>query len=81
MKQGGIKMEQTKQSLIKILLIVNLAISTCAAIGVGYIAYKQSTSPNISEMGPRGGGQMAPGQNQFEPGQDQSGKTQSDQTQ
>ena len=47
-------MEQTKQNLIKILLIVNLVISTCAAIGVGYIAYKQSTSPDFSEMGPRG---------------------------
>jgi flagellar basal body-associated protein FliL len=81
MKQGGIKMEQTKQSLIKILLIVNLAISTCAAIGVGYVAYKQSTSPDFSEMGSRGGGQMAPGNNQFQPGQNQSGQTQSDQTQ
>ena len=47
-------MEQTKQNLIKILLIVNLVISTCAAIGVGYVAYKQSTSPDFSEMGPRG---------------------------
>jgi flagellar basal body-associated protein FliL len=74
MKQGGIKVEQTKQSLIKILLIVNLAISTCAAIGVGYVAYKQSTSTNFSEMRPGGGSQMAPGQNQ-------SSQTQSDQTQ
>ena len=29
-------MEQAKQNLMKILLIVNLVISTCAAIGVGY---------------------------------------------
>jgi hypothetical protein len=69
-------MEQTKQSLLNILLIVNLAISTCTAIGVGYVAYKQSTSPNFSEMGRGGGGQMAPGSNQFQPGQDQSGQTQ-----
>ncbi|WP_045518305.1 hypothetical protein [Neobacillus niacini] len=69
-------MEQTKQSLIKILLIVNLAISTCAAIGVGYVAYKQSTSPNLSEMGPRGNGQMFPGNGQFQPGQNQSGQNQ-----
>lgn len=81
MKQGGIKMEQTKQSLIKILLILNLAISTFAAIGVGYVAYKQSTSPDFSEMGRGGGGQMVPGNNQFQPGQDQSGQTQSNQTQ
>lgn len=81
MKQGGIKMEQTNQSLIKILLILNLVISTGAAIGVGYVAYKQSTSPNFSEMGPRGGGQMAPDTNQFQPGQNQSGQTQSEQTQ
>lgn len=74
-------MEQPKQNLIKILLIVNLATSTCAAIGVGYVAYKQSTSPDFSEMRPGGGGQMAPGNNQFQPGQDQSGQTQSDQTQ
>ena len=74
-------MEKTKQSLIKILLILNLAISTCAAIGVGYLAYKQSTSPAFSEMGPRGGGQMAPGSNQFQQGQNQSGQNQSDQTQ
>ena len=74
-------MEQTKQSLIKILLIVNLAISTCTAIGVGYVAYKQSTSPNFSEMRQGGGGQMAPGNYQFQRGQDQSGQTQSDQTQ
>ena len=69
-------MELTKQSLIKILLILNLAISTCAAIGVGYLAYKQSTSPDISEMNPRGGGQMVPGNNQFEQGQNQSDQTQ-----
>lgn len=81
MKRGGIKMEQTKQSLIKILLIINLAISTCAAIGVGYVAYKQSTSPDFSEMGPRGDGQMFPGNGQFQPRQDQSGQTQSDQAQ
>lgn len=69
-------MEQAKQNLIKILLIVNLVISTCAAIGVGYIAYKQNTSPDFSEMGPRENGQMFPGNGQFQPGQDQSGQTQ-----
>jgi len=69
-------MEQAKQNLIKILLIVNLVISTCAAIGVGYLVYKQSTSPNFSEMGPRGNGQMFPGNGQFQPGQGQSGQTQ-----
>jgi hypothetical protein len=58
-----------------------LTISTCAAIGVGYVAYKQSTSPDFSEMGRGGGGQIAPGNNQFQPGQNQSGQTQSDQTQ
>ena len=63
-------MEQAKQNLIKILLIVNLVISTCAAIGVGYIAYKQNTSPDFSEMGPRENGQMFPGNGQFQPGQD-----------
>ncbi|NYE03583.1 flagellar basal body-associated protein FliL [Bacillus niacini] len=69
-------MEKTNPSLIKILLILNLTISTCAAIGVGYLAYNQSTSPDFSEMNPRGGGQMAPGSNQFQPGQDQSDQTQ-----
>ncbi|MFP7297194.1 hypothetical protein [Neobacillus niacini] len=69
-------MEKTKQSLINILLILNLAISTCAAIGVGYVAYRQSTTPDFSEMGRRGSGEMAPGNNQFQPGQDQSGQTQ-----
>lgn len=69
-------MEQTKQNLIKILLIVNLAISTCAAIGVGYIAYKQSARPDFSEMGSRGQGQMFPSIGQFQPGQDQSSQTQ-----
>ncbi|WP_318617743.1 hypothetical protein [Sporosarcina sp. YIM B06819] len=74
-------MEQSKQNLIKILLIVNLVISTCAAIGVGYIAYKQNTSPNFSEMEPRGDGRMFPGNGQFQPGQFQPGQDQSDQTQ
>lgn len=74
-------MEHLKQNLIKILLIINLAVSTCTAIGVGYVAYKQSTSPDFSQMGQRGGGQMAPGNNQFQPSQDQSGQTQSNQTQ
>lgn len=69
-------MEQSKQNLIKILLIVNLVISTCAAIGVGYVVYKQSTSPNFLEMGPRGNGQMFPGNGQFQPGQDQSNQNQ-----
>ncbi|MEH7115035.1 hypothetical protein V7124_22140 [Neobacillus niacini] len=69
-------MEQAKQDLIKILLIVNLVISTCAAIGVGYIVYKQSKSPDFSEMGPRGNGQMFPGNGQFQPSQGQSGQTQ-----
>ncbi|WP_391203098.1 hypothetical protein [Psychrobacillus sp. L4] len=72
-------MEQSKQNLIKILLIVNLVISTCAAIGVGYVAYKQSTSPNFSEMRSRGDGQMFPGNGQFQPGQFQPGQGQSDQ--
>lgn len=69
-------MEQAKQNLIKIFLIVNLVISTCSAIGVGYLVYKQSTSPVFSEMGPRGNGQMFPGNGQFQPGQGQSGQTQ-----
>ncbi|MBS4220975.1 hypothetical protein KHA96_22020 [Bacillus sp. FJAT-49711] len=69
-------MEQSKQNLIKILLIVNMAISACIAIGVGYIAYKQSTSPNFSEMRPRVDGQMFPGNDQFQPGQDQSDQNQ-----
>jgi flagellar basal body-associated protein FliL len=74
-------MEQTKQSLLKILLIVNLALSALTAIGVGYVAYKQSATPNFSEMGKRGSGQISPDNNQFQPGQGQSGQTQSDQTQ
>ncbi|OOR10606.1 hypothetical protein BW897_21530 [Bacillus cereus] len=69
-------MEQTKQKLIQILLIVNLGISTCAAIGVGYVAYKQSKSPDFSEMGSRGRDKMFPGNGQFQPGQEQSGQTQ-----
>lgn len=69
-------MEKPKQNLMKILLIVNLVISTCTAIGVGYLVYKQSTSPDFSEMGPRGNGQMFPGNGQFQPGQGQSGQTQ-----
>ncbi|OJE37975.1 hypothetical protein BAQ49_14235 [Bacillus proteolyticus] len=71
-------MEQTKQKLIKILLIVNLGVSTCAAIGVGYVAYKQSKSPDFSEMGSRGRDKMFPGNGngQFQPGQEQSGQTQ-----
>lgn len=74
-------MEQSRQNLIKILLIVNLVISTCAAIGVGYVAYKQSTSPNFSEMGTRGDGQMFPGNGQFQPGQFQPDQDQSSQNQ
>jgi flagellar basal body-associated protein FliL len=73
-------MEQTKQSLLKILLIVNLALSALTAIGVGYVAYKQSATPNFSEMGRRSG-QVSPDNNQFQPGQGQSGQTQTDQTQ
>ncbi|HWL26824.1 MAG TPA: hypothetical protein VNR38_24255 [Ureibacillus sp.] len=69
-------MEQAKQNLIKILLIVNLVVSTCTAVGVGYVVYKQSTSPDFSEMGPRGNGQTSPGNGQFQPDQDQSGQTQ-----
>ncbi|MGE7872893.1 hypothetical protein [Bacillus paramycoides] len=69
-------MEQTKQKLIQILLIVNLGISTCAAIGVGYIAYKQSKSPDFSNMGSRGHDKMFRGNGQFQPGQEQSGQTQ-----
>lgn len=76
---GGMKMEQSKQNLIKILLILNLVIGTCTAIGVGYMAYKQSTSPNISEMRSRGDGQMFPGNGQFQPGQSQPDQDQSDQ--
>ncbi|MFF2755621.1 hypothetical protein ACFVR1_18065 [Psychrobacillus sp. NPDC058041] len=70
-------MEKPKQNLIKILLIVNLVISTCAAIGVGYLTYKQSTTPDFSEMRSRGGG--FPGNGQFQPGQFQPGQDQSDQ--
>lgn len=69
-------MEQSKQNLIKILLIVNLVISTFAAIGVGYVAFKQSTSPNFSEMGTRGDGRMFPGNGQFQPGQFQPNQNQ-----
>ncbi|UDW08148.1 hypothetical protein FHP23_009235 [Bacillus cereus] len=71
-------MEQTKQKLIQILLIVNLGISTCAAMGVGYVAYKQSKSPDFSEMGSRGRDKMFPGNGngQSQPGQEQSGQTQ-----
>ncbi|GAB0171355.1 hypothetical protein LSPCS325_47920 [Lysinibacillus sp. CTST325] len=72
-------MEQSKKNLIKILLIVNLVISTCTAIGVGYIAYKQSISPNFSEMRSRGNGQMFPGNGQFQPGQSQPDQDQSGQ--
>lgn len=60
-------MEQTKQNLLKILLVINLAITTCTAIGVGYVAYKQSTTPSFGQMGQRGipgNGQNMPGQNQ-----------------
>ncbi|MBA9029352.1 hypothetical protein [Peribacillus huizhouensis] len=74
-------MEYPKQNLIKILLIVNLGISTCAAIGVGYVVYKQSTSPNFSELRPKGKGQMFPRNGQFQPGQDQTGQSQSNQAQ
>ncbi|MDA1924762.1 hypothetical protein PDL68_20060 [Bacillus cereus] len=71
-------MEQTKQKLIQILLIVNLGISTCAAMGVGYVAYKQSKSPDFSEMGSRGRDKMflGNGNGQSQPGQEQSGQTQ-----
>lgn len=69
-------MEKPKQNLIKILLIVNLVISTCTAIGVGYVAYKQNSSPNFSEMRPSGDGQRFPGNGQFQPGQDQSDQNQ-----
>lgn len=69
-------MEQPKQNLIKILLIVNLVVTTCTAVGVGYVVYKQSTSPDFSEMGPRGNGQTFPGNGQFPPGQDQSDQNQ-----
>lgn len=69
-------MKETKQNLIKILLIVNLVISACTAIGVGYVVYKQGTSPDFSEMGPRGNGQTFPGNGQFQPGQDQPDQTQ-----
>lgn len=65
-------MEQTKQGLIKILLIINLVISTCAAIGIGYVAYKQSVRPNFSEMGPRGDSQMVPSNGQIQQEQNQS---------
>lgn len=74
-------MEQSKQNLIKILLIVNLVISTCAAIGVAYVVYKQSTSPNLSEMRQRGDDQMFPGNGQFQPGQFQPDQDQSSQNQ
>ncbi|MED3540739.1 hypothetical protein ABEX53_01335 [Bacillus toyonensis] len=71
-------MEQTKQKLIQILLIVNLGISTCAAIGVGYVAYKQSKNPDFSEMDSRGRDEMfrGNGNGQFQPNQEQSGQTQ-----
>lgn len=74
-------MEQSKQNLIKILLIVNLVISTFAAIGVGYVAYKQNTRPIFSGMRPRGDGQMFPGNGEFQPGQFQPGQDQSGQNQ
>lgn len=60
-------MEQTKQNLIKILLIINLVITSCTAIGVGYVVYKQSTTPSFGQMGQRGipgNGQIMPEQNQ-----------------
>ena len=72
-------MEQSKQNLIKILLIVNLVLSTFAVIGIGYVAYIQSTSPDYSEMRPRGDGQMFPGNGQFQPGQFQPGQDHSGQ--
>ncbi|MBO9130847.1 hypothetical protein [Bacillus sp. 165] len=74
-------MESTKQNLIKILLIINLAISTCAAIGVGYVAYKQNETPNFSNMGQRGNGQMMPGNGRFQSGDNPSDQTQSNQAQ
>ena len=40
---------------------MNLVISTCGAIGVGYVVYKQSIRPGFSEMGSRGDGQISPG--------------------
>lgn len=70
-------MENQKQNLIKILLIINLVVSGCTAIGVGYVAYKQSSSPNFSEMGPRGNNQGFGGNGQIQPSQDQSGQNQS----
>ncbi|QKE76170.1 hypothetical protein HPK19_25610 (plasmid) [Arthrobacter citreus] len=69
-------MEQLKQNLIKILLIVNLGISMCAAIGVGYVVYKQSTSPDFSKMGTSGGSQTLSGNGQNQSDQDQSSQTQ-----
>ncbi|MDM5337425.1 hypothetical protein QUF84_09380 [Fictibacillus enclensis] len=68
-------MEQPKQNLIKILLIVNLALSACATAGVGYLAYKQSSRPDFSQMGGmRGNGQY---QRDF----NQSGQTPNQSTQ
>lgn len=69
---GGIKNGTIQKNLIQILLIVNLVISTCTAIGVGYIAYKQSASSNFLEMRSRGNGQTFPGNGQSQPNQDQS---------
>ncbi|KMY51812.1 hypothetical protein [Peribacillus loiseleuriae] len=66
-------MEQSKQSLIKILLIINLAINTCAAIGVGYVVYKQSMRTDFSG---RGDGQGFPGNGHFQQRQTQSEQTQ-----
>ncbi|MED4403665.1 hypothetical protein [Metabacillus fastidiosus] len=60
-----------KQSLIKVLLIINLVIGICTAAGVGYLAYKQNACPGFSEMGPGGNGQMIRADGQIQQNQTQ----------
>lgn len=55
---------------------MNLVISTCGAIGVGYVVYKQSIRPGFSEMGSRGGSDILPGDGNLQQKQNQLEQTQ-----
>ncbi|WP_028400309.1 hypothetical protein [Ectobacillus panaciterrae] len=48
-------MEQTSQKFIKMLLVINLVLSSVAVIGVGYLVYKDSKKTNITRMNRNGG--------------------------
>lgn len=48
-------MEQTSQRFIKMLLVINLVLSSVAVIGVGYLVYKDSKKTNVTRMNRNGG--------------------------